>query len=80
MRTMMVRILVETEVDDRSKAEAMILGLVAPAVKGVAARMWIAVDHPQPDHAAMLWRSIAANEDPNRPGHAAIYPTPTKPL
>ncbi|MFA5053870.1 MAG: hypothetical protein WC565_07415 [Parcubacteria group bacterium] len=36
--------------------------------------------NPQPEHARTLWSSIAANEDPNRPGHAAIYPTPTKPL
>lgn len=77
---MMVRILVDTSVDDRSAAERMVLEAVKRAVLPIAKRFWIAVDHPQPDHARMLWSSIASNDDPNRPGHAAIYPTPTKPL
>lgn len=77
---MMVRILVDVALEDRGKAERSILEAVRSAVEPIANRCWIAVDHPQPEHAAMLWRSIAANEDPNRPGHAAIYPTRTKPL
>jgi hypothetical protein len=80
MRTMMVRILVDVPLDDRAKAETSMLESVRQAVLPLADRMWIAVDHPQPDHAKMLWSSIAANEDPNRPGRAAIYPTPKKPL
>lgn len=80
MRTMMVRILVDVPTEDRATAERLILESVRRAVQPSAKRFWIAVDHPQADHAAMLWRSIAANEDPHRPGHAAICPTPDKPL
>ncbi len=80
MRTMMVRILVDVPNDDRATAEQSMLDSVRQAMLPGAARFWIAVDHPQPDHAKMLWASIAQNEDPNRPGRAAIYPTPRKPL
>jgi hypothetical protein len=77
---MMVRILIDSSVDDRSAAEHLVLEAVRRAVQPLAQRYWLAVDHPQPEHARALWSSIAANEDPNRPGRAAIYPTPTKPL
>jgi len=77
---MIVRIVVDTSVDDRSVAERMVLETVKGAMLPIAERFWVAVDHPQPEHARALWRSIARNEDPNRPGHAAIYPTPSKPL
>ncbi len=80
MRTLMVRILIDTTVDDRTAAETMVLEAVRRAVQPLAKRYWLAVDHPQPEHARALWSSIAANEDPNRPGRAAIYPTSTKPL
>jgi len=75
MRTMMVRILIDSSADDRAVAEAM-----RRAVQPLAQRYWLAVDHPQPEEASALWRAIEQNEDPNRPGKAAIYPTPTKPL
>jgi hypothetical protein len=80
MRMMMVRILVDTSVDDRSVAELLVLEMVKGAMLPITERFWVAVDHPQSEHARALWSSIASNEDPNRPGHAAIYPTPTKPF
>lgn len=75
MRTMMVRILIDSSVDDREVAEA-----VRRAVQPLAERYWLALDYPQPEHARALWSEIEQNRDPNRPGKAAIYPTPTKPL
>jgi hypothetical protein len=76
---MMVRILIETAVDDRADAEQSLVDLLS-ASNQIASRVWIAVDHPQPQDAVAMWRSIASNEDPHRPGHAAISPTPSKPL
>jgi hypothetical protein len=77
---MMVRILIDSSVDDCSAADDMVAEAVRRAVQPLAQRYWLAVDHSQPEHARALWRAIEANEDPNRPGKAAIYPTPTKPL
>ena len=77
---MMVRVLIEVVTDDRATAEKRVADLVLAAVKSIAVRTWIAVDHPQPEHAWQLWAKIQKNEDPNRPGHAAMYPTPSKPL
>jgi hypothetical protein len=63
---MMVRILVDTSVDDRSVAERLVLETVKGAVLPIAERFWVAVDYPQSEHARALWSSIASNEDPNR--------------
>ena len=80
MRTMMVRILIDVPIEDRATAEKRVADLVFGALKFASDRVWIAVDHPRPQDAAKLWASSAANEDPNRPGHAAIYPTTNKPF
>jgi hypothetical protein len=66
-KTVMVRLLLDLEPAVSDEAVVQCLRVSAAAF---ATRMWIAVDHPQPEHAAKLWQAIAAGVDPHGAGSA----------
>ena len=67
MKTMMVRVLLETSNTEHEVADALMKGLQGLPSK---ARLWLAFDHPDQAGAKKLWTVIESGQDPNRKGVA----------